>query len=100
MSKSDVITLISETYAKDVDGNLIPSTSERDTFVNVFTVGGASYWAAAEHGIRPDAEVQLRSVEYEGERLALFRSVEYTIERVNDTGEYTRLTLQRRAENG
>jgi len=99
MSKTDVITLISETYEKDDDGNMIATTVSTDTFVNVFTVGAASFWAAAEHGIRADAEVQLRTSEYNNERLVNFRDTEYTVERVNDTGEFTRLTLQRRTEN-
>jgi len=100
MSKTDVIELVSEAFTKDSDGNMVATKTSRETFCNVFQIGAAAYWTAAEHGIRPDAEVQLRSIEYGGEHLAIFRGGEFTIERVNNTGEYTRLTLQRREDNG
>lgn len=85
---------------QDGEGNWVQGEQvARQVFCNRFTVGGATWASVVDAGLRADAEVQLRSVEYAGEDEVRFHGVEYDVTRVVDSGEFTRLTLGRRLSN-
>ena len=61
----------------------------------------AGAWAAAlSAGLHADAEVELRSRDYLGEQELSMDGTEYEVERVQDYGEFCRLTLKRRLRSG
>ena len=93
-------TLCRETATQDSRGNTVRvKGAPKEVYANVYEIGLNSYLAAKAAGLHADAELQLRSIDYDGENIAEFNGVEYTVERVSDTGEYTRLTLARRLSN-
>lgn len=93
------IKLISVLHTQKADGTWAESETILPTFCNQMTIGTSAYMAARISGLHADAEVQLRSCEYSGQQRAELDGVEYTVERVLDTGEFTRLTLTKRASN-
>lgn len=95
-----IAALCKEGTAQDSIGNTVPTVGEpREVFANVYEIGLNSYLAARASGLHADAELQLRSGDYDGEEIVLFGGNEYTVERVSDSGEFTRLTLARRLAN-
>lgn len=71
----------------------------RSVFANKYSVGAATWVAARAAGLKADASFSIRSCEYLGEEKASYNGVEYDIEAVSDKGEFTVLTLARRANN-
>lgn len=101
MRYDSVATLFKEVVETDERGNMKPVKGEpHEVFVNPFAIGLSAYMAAQEAGLHADAEIQLRAVDYNGEDIAIMDGVEYTIERVQDTGDFTQLTLAKRLSNG
>lgn len=93
-------TLYHEATTQDASGNTVPSKGEpSEVYANVYEIGLNSYLAAQASGLHADAELQLRSADYGGENVVEFDGKEYMVERVSDTGEFTRLTLARRLGN-
>lgn len=95
----DILTLVSLTTNQTDDGSLVHDRQERDVFANRYEIGAATYVAARSVGLRADAEFQIRTVDYAGEQVAVYDGKEYDVERVSDTGEFTRLTLARKLSN-
>lgn len=98
MSRYDAIcTLVKEHLHKDTRGIVKTSTEEREAFCNVFSVGDSTYYAAVGAGVHPDARLQLRKADYEGERLVVFDGVTHYVSRVDRTSpDYVVLTLTER----
>ncbi len=100
MRYNSVATLYTETVEADSHGNMKPVKGEpNDVFANKYTIGASTFMAAQEAGLHADAEIELRSVDYNGENIAVFEDVEYTVENVSDYGDFVRLTLARRLSN-
>ena len=97
MRFDSVATLFKEVTETDERGNMrVVKGESSEVFVNRYTIGLSSYMAAQEAGLHADAEVQLRSVDYGGEDIAILDGTEYTVERVSDSGDFTTLTLAKR----
>lgn len=75
-------------------------TGEREVFANKYSMGASTWAAARSAGLHADAQIALRSLEYEGEEVCIIDGVEYEVERASDRGEFTTLTLKRRLANG
>lgn len=98
---NDTIVLLSHPMREqDAEGNWVQGEPVRRLcFCNPFTIGSATWASVVDAGLRADAEVQLRSVDYGGEDEAVYRGREYDVTRVVDSGEFCRLTLGRRLSN-
>ena len=97
---SGVATLRDVSQARDGLGNFTVSYTDTQVFVNVYDVGLSTWMAARSAGLHADAEIQLRSLDYSGQERVLMDGIEYEVERVSDTGDFTRLVLARRLNNG
>lgn len=95
-----VATLESVSIGYDGAGNPAETVTERDVFVNRYSIGSSTWLAARAAGLHADAEVSLRSCDYQGEQRMTLDGIPFEIERVEDRGEFTRLTLARRLNNG
>lgn len=85
---------------QDAEGNWVQGEQFRKpVFCNRYTMGSATWASAVDAGLRADAELQLRSVDYEGEDEVIYHGREYDVTRVSDSGEFCRLTLGRRLSN-
>lgn len=100
MRFNSTATLYLESATQDASGNPVHVMSEpREVFANVYEIGLRSFIAAQSAGLHADAEIQLRNADYDGENIVEFDGKEYTVERVSEAGEFTRLTLARRVAN-
>lgn len=85
---------------QDAEGNWVQGPQEAtEVFCNRYSVGGSTWASVVDAGLRADAEVQVRSADYAGQDEVRYRGVEYDVTRVQDSGEFTRLTLGRRLSN-
>lgn len=102
MRWSEAITLLGQPrLTQDSSGNVIEAEPERrDVFCNQYTLGADAWATAVDIGLRADASVQVRSCDYNGEDEAIYHDVEYDIERVTASGEFTLLQLGRHVSNG
>lgn len=79
-----VITLIKrEITGRDAHGNEVVEQTERDVFCQVFGITRSEFYSAATAGLHPDLTVRLSDfADYEGEELARYEGVLYSIIRV------------------
>ena len=73
--------------------------SEATVYANPMRMGAESWAAARSVGLHADSSIQIYSAEYADYNRCKVDGVEYEIERVHDSGEYTTLTLKRRLHN-
>lgn len=64
-------------------------------FCNAYTVGSSAWADPIDAGMRVEAEVQLRTLDYAGQQKAAYNGVEYDVARVIVSGDLTRLQLGR-----
>lgn len=95
MRFSESAYLIDQTYKEDDIGQDTPVETERKVFVNPFSIGSEEYYGAAQAGLRPECELQMRTDEYNGEKYLRFRDKRLKVERTRDGGEYIRLVCGR-----
>lgn len=99
MRFNSVCTLVALTESNDAEGNAIYEREETEVFCNEYSVSASAFMAAQAAGLHADAEIQLRTDEYDGQETAILDGQEYSIERVENTGDFTRLTLAERLTN-
>lgn len=98
MDRSNVITLIGRSRQQDEYGVWRDNVdTRRDVFCQVNSVSRAEFFSAGQSGLKPEFMFTVFSGDYEGEQLAEFNGVIYSIYRTyharNDT---TELYVQRR----
>lgn len=95
-----VARLYTAATVKDASGNHSEEArDEAEVFGNARHMGFESRNAAKSMGLHADMSLQVRSMEYSGQNRCVVDGVEYEVEDTYDTGEYTTLTLKRRARN-
>lgn len=97
MRFNDVITLVSELPARqDASGAWQPGERvEEERFCNAYTVGASAWSSPLDAGMRVEAEVQVRTLDYSGQPKASYHGTEYDVARVITSGDLTRLQLGR-----
>lgn len=102
MRFNDTVTLVSELPARqDASGAWQPGERvEEQRFCNAYTVGASAWESPLDAGMRVEAEVQLRTLDYGGQPRAVYHGTEYDVARVTASGDLTRLQLGRRIGNG
>lgn len=96
---SKLATLIGVEITLDDEGSPITSKTRKTVFCNARRIGSEDWLAARAAGLHADYEIELRSSEYGGQQLVEFDGTECQVERVRDTGEFTKLLLARRLSN-
>lgn len=81
MDRSEVLTLVSATYAADEIGQCVPTETTRTVFCNVRSVSRAEFFAGGEAGLRPSYVAAVFRYDYEGEQVAELDGVRYSIYR-------------------
>lgn len=81
MDRSEVITLISQTYTADEYGVHQPTPTQRDVFCNVQSVSANEFFSGAQNGIKPEYRFTMFKYDYEGEETVTYKGTAYTIYR-------------------
>lgn len=98
---NDVITLLSSTerYQDEEAVWHDGEPAKKEVFCNRYSVGATTLAAYSQQGLRADAQVSVRTIDYDGQTEAEFDGVRYDVAGTSSKGEFTTLTLQRRAHN-
>lgn len=91
--------LIELGQTQDDEGNASYWRVETGAYCNEYSVSTSSFMAAKSAGLHADAEIELRSIDYDGQPIVELEGVEYNVERTENTGDLIRLTLARRLTN-
>ena len=81
MDRSDVLTLISQTYTQDENGVQRASESARNVFCNVSSVTRAEWTDGGRLGLNPELRFVMFAYDYAGEELCEYHGVRYTVYR-------------------
>lgn len=100
MRYAAVITLIAVTYTADSIGQETETRTSREVLANEYSVSSSEFYDAGRSGMRPERQYQVRSDDYDGERLMTVEGVEYNVIRTERRGDFTRLVCERVAGNG
>ena len=86
----------------DDEGNEIEAAppNDKEVFCNVRSVGIETWATVAELGIKPEAQIQVRSCDYAGQTLVLLNGREYDVSYTTTRGDYTIITLATHIPNG
>lgn len=94
MRWNETCVLIAKAYELDDEGVPQPTDTETEVFCNPFSVGANTWSSMYEIGISVDAELQVRTCDYDGQRDVIYRGKQYSIERIEEQGDFTRLTVR------
>jgi SPP1 family predicted phage head-tail adaptor len=94
-----VIELVALTYTEDAIGQQVESPVYRSVYANEFTLSMGEFYEAGQQQLRPERQYQLHACDYLDETKARVGGVEYDVIRVARKGEWTMLTLGRKAAN-
>lgn len=81
MDRSNVVTLIKETYSSDSIGQMIATEVLRDVFCNVASVTQSEWFQGGQNGLRPEYRVTVFAPDYEGEKIVELNGVRYGVYR-------------------
>ena len=94
MRWNETCTLVAKVYAPDNEGVPVPTCIETEVFCNPRHVGAVTWSSMYEIGISVDAQVQVRTCDYSGQRDVLYRGVWHSVEAVQEKGDFTVLSLR------
>ena len=94
MRFNETCTLVEKTYAPDTEGVMHPIDRRTEVFCNPRHVGANTWSSMYEIGISVDASVQVRTCDYDGQRDVLYRGKWFSVEVVDERGDFTTLTLR------
>ena len=81
MDRSEIITLISETYTMDSIGQQISTETERDIYCNARSVTRNEWEAGGQMGLNPQLQVRVFAPDYQGEKIVEFHGKRYSVYR-------------------
>lgn len=101
MDRSNVITLISETYTADAIGQMVATEVEKDVYCNVSSVSQSEWFQGGQNGLKPEWKVTMFAPDYDGQKVVEFNGVRYGIYRTYiRQDELLELYLERKIGNG
>ena len=81
MDRSDVITLITETYEKNKYGVSVPVTSSQDVFCQVDSVTRSEFYEGGRNGLNPEFRFTMFAPDYNGQKTVTYKGRAYGIYR-------------------
>lgn len=89
MDRSNVITLISDTYTTNDIGVQVATETSREVFCDVTSVSLSEWSEGGRIGLNPEYRMTMFEPDYEGEKVLEFEGVRYSVYRTyhgrNDT---------------
>ena len=91
---NETCVLVNKEYTLNDEGVPTFVDQETEVFCSPKVIGAGTWSSMYEIGISADAQVKLRSCDYEGQRDVFYRDKWYSVETVQEKGEFTVLTLR------
>ncbi len=76
-----VAKLINESYVPDEIGQMIPSETETEIYVEILSVTRSEWAAASRDGLNPALMLRTQRINYSGERIVKLDGVRYGVYR-------------------
>lgn len=81
MDRSNVVTLVTQTYAADSIGQMVATDVTTDVFCNVQSVSQSEWFQGGQNGLKPEYKVTMFSPDYNGAKEVEFEGKRYGIYR-------------------
>lgn len=81
MDRSDVITLVSETYTQNQYGVSVPTIEKADVFCQVNSVTAQEFFEGGRNGLNPEYRFTMFAPDYSGQKTVLYNGKPYGIYR-------------------
>ena len=94
MRFNETCVLVAKEYEPDDEGVMKVTDVRTEVFCNPQHVGANTWSSMYEIGISVDAKLQVRTVDYDGQRDVFYREKWYSVEVVDERGDLTLLTLR------
>ena len=94
MRFNETCVLVAKVYVPDDEGVMKVEDIKTEVFCNPQHVGANTWSSMYEIGISVDAKLQVRTVDYDGQRDVFYREKWYSVEVVDERGDLTLLTLR------
>jgi len=91
---NETCTLVAKEYVTDDEGVPQPTDTKVTVFCNPRHVGANTWSSMYEIGISVDAQLQIRTCDYDGQRDVFYRDQWFSVEIVQEQGDFTLLTLR------
>lgn len=91
---SDVINLLAETYTENDMGDVIPVVTSNEAFASKKSIRQSEFYQAQAAGLKPSIAFDVRSMEYNDEKLLEYEGKRYRIMRTYESGEFTELICE------
>lgn len=102
MEYTDELKLIKLTLTQDQIGNTIETESKTSILAKPNVVGTREFYNAMMVGIKPVAELQIRTLNYNGEEEVEYKGVRYSVIRTIPKGKFDTVLVigQKQGVNG
>ena len=85
MDRSDVVSLIAQTFFRDEIGQEASKETKRDVFCNVSSITRNEWFEAAKSGFQPQLRITMLRYDYQNERIVEFKGVRYAVYRTYES---------------
>ena len=91
---NDVLVLLSSTQTTDDTGELVTTTTSREVFAKLLSIGQQEFYQAQANGLKPELKFELADYEdYADEKEAVYNGLKYQVLRTYRKGIRLELTL-------
>ena len=94
MRFNETCVLVAKEYEPDDEGVMKVTDVRTEVFCNPQHVGANTWSSMYEIGISVDAKLQVRTVDYDGQRDVRYRGKRHSVEVIDERGDFTVLTLR------
>ena len=94
MRWSETCVLVDKSYEPDNEGVLQPTDIRKQVFCNPRAVGAHTWSSMYEIGISCDAQIQVRTCDYDEQLDVFYRGKWFSVEVVQERGDFSTLTLR------
>lgn len=81
MDRSDVITLVTESYTQNEYGVPVPTTVSAEVFCQVDSVTASEFFEGGRNGLNPEYRFTMFAPDYDGQRTVIYNGRPYGIYR-------------------
>ena len=101
MDRSDVLTLITETFTSNTFGAQVKTETRHDVYCNVSSVTRTEWADGGRLGLNPEYRFTMFFFDYSGQEICEYKGIRYTIYRTYRAQDDTiELYAERRQGNG
>lgn len=94
MRWNETCVLVDKSYEPDNEGVLQPTDTRKQVFCNPRAVGAHTWSSMYEIGISCDAQIQVRTCDYDEQLDVYYRGKWFSVEVVQERGDFSTLTLR------